>query len=615
MEQGGGPAFEFGAFRFDSTARVLYKGSERVPLSPKVADTLLVLLTHRGRVVDKNEIIQLVWPGIFVEEGGLTRNISALRKALGGDAESSSHIETIPKRGYRFVGAVQETFVTPDADSAAAGIAQAPARTGTSRRVAILVGAAALLLAVGVYVARLMKSANRVSDRVSAVAVLPLKNISSDAGQDYFAEGMTEVVATELSRTGLRVIAPASARRFQPGASLDEIGRVLNVDAVIQGSVLQSGERVRINVELVQIPTGRMLWADHYERDLRDVLSLQAEVAGAIARNASAEARARRLRSPRPRAVVPAAYQAYLRGRFFWNKRTEPALRQAVEYFNEAIEKDNTYAPAHAGLADSWALLGSNFFDAVPPHEAMPRAKAAALRALELDPGLAEAHTSLAYVMMAYDWDLEGAGNEFERALQCDPGYATAHHWRAHYLLAAGRVDAAAAEMRQALEIDPLSLPVNVGVGWCSYFARRYDDAIRQYRATLELEPDFALAHQTLGMALVQKGDYAGATAEFRQAVELSGRGASAIAYLGYARARAGSKADARAQLAQLTEISRQRYVPAIYRALIYLGLNDSAGFSSWLSKAREERSEYLIYNRFDPALDAVRANPLFQLP
>ena len=614
MENPGQTAFEFGAFRFDPAERVLYRGPERVPMSPKVADTLFVLLTHHGRVVEKGELMQLVWPDTFVEEGGLTRNISALRKALGGEAEGSRYIETIPKRGYRFVAPIKEALSEPEMGSST-GSLDAPQPPARRSHVAAMTLAAAVLLLVGAaYLGWFMWTRGHPSPRVSSVAVLPLKNISGDASQDYFAEGMTEVMATELSKTGLRVIAPASVRRLPPGTPLGDIGRRLDVEAVIQGTVLQSGGRVRINAQLIDIRTGQMLWADSYQDDLRDVLSLQAGVADAVARKVTTEVAVSGKSGPsRMQPVVPDAYQAYLRGRFFWNKRSEPALRKAVEYFDEAITKDGTYAPAYAGLADSWALLASNSYDAVPPREAMPRAKAAALRAVELDGGLAEAHTSLAYVRMAYDWDLPGADREFQQAIRCNPGYATAHHWRAHCYLAGGRIDAAFAEMRQALKLDPLSLPVNVGVGWCSYFARRYDEAITQYRKTLELEPDFALAHQTLGMALVEKHDYRDAIAEFQRAVTLSGGAPSAIASLGYACAVAGSKADAEAQLARLVELSQRRYVPAIYMALVYLGLRDGQRFSSWLSKAREERSEYLIYYRFDPNFDAVRTDPLFR--
>ena len=614
MEPPGGAVFEFGDFRFDPAERVLYRGSERVPLSPKVADTLLVLLTRHGRVVEKNELMQLVWPDTFVEEGGLARNISALRKALGDGTDGSRHIETIPKRGYRFVAPLGKTPTAAETAASVAGTGAVPHRPGIRFAMIATLAAAALVLVAAGYFLSFMTRHGRSTSQARSIAVLPLKNISGDAAQDYFAEGMTDEIATELSKTGLPVIAPASVRSLPPGAPLAEIGRRLSVEAVIQGSVLQSGNWVRINAQLVEIRTGRLLWADSYQRALRDVLRLQAEVADAIAHKTSSQAAAGERPGPtRLQSVVPDAYQAYLRGRFFWNKRTEPALRKAVEYFNEAIAKDGKYAPAYAGLADSWSLLASNSYDAVRPREGMPLAKAAAQRALELDGGLAEAHTSLAYVTMAYNWDLEGAEREFQQANRSNPGYATARHWHAHCLLAAGRLVEAAAEMRQAQNLDPLSLPVNVGVGWCSYFARRYDDAISQYRKTLELEPSFALAHQTLGLALAQKHDYPKAIAEFQTALKLSA-GASAMASLGYAYGLAGSKADARAQLARLVELSHQRYVPAIYMAQVCLGLRDGQGFSSWLSKAREERSEYLIYYQFDPALDAVRADPAFRL-
>ena len=375
MESQGGTAFEFGAFRFDPAERVLYRGPERVPLSPKVADTLLVLLTRHGRVVEKNELMQLVWPDTFVEEGGLARNISALRKALGDDADGSRHIETIPKRGYRFVAPLGKTPTEPETADTVVGIGAAPHRPGVRFAIAAILVAAALLLVATGYLVSFMTRHDHAAPRVKSIAVLPLKNISGDAAQDYFAEGMTEVIATELSKTGLPVIAPASVRSLRPGAPLEEVGRQLKVEAVIQGTVLQSGDRVRINAQLVDIGTGRLLWADSYQRDLRDVLRLQAEVAGAIARRTSSEAASGERPGPtRLQPVVPDAYQAYLRGRFFWNKRTEPALRKAVEYFKEAIAKDGTYAPAYAGLADSWSLLASNSYDAVPPRAGMPLA-------------------------------------------------------------------------------------------------------------------------------------------------------------------------------------------------------------------------------------------------
>jgi len=595
-----GHSFEFGAFRFDAAERVLYRAGERVPLAPKAADTLLVLLENHGRVVDKNDLLERVWPGTFVEEGGLARNISALRKVLGDGAEGGRHIETVPKRGYRFVAPLNQA-VPPVAEIPPAAQTPAP-RIWNFRRGAFFALACVALAAAAIAWLATRKAA---PPRIASLAVLPLKSLSGE-GQDYFAEGMTDVIATDLSKTGVRVIAPASVRRLKPASPLDEIGRRVGVDAVVQGTVLQSGGRVRITAQLVEVRTGRLVWADTYQSDLRDVLALQADVASAIARNVSSQVAAARPQSTASRPVIPAAYEAYLRGRFFWNKRTEPALRKALDYFTEAISKDGTYAPAYAGLADSWALLGSAFYDAVPPREAMPRAREAALRAIQLDGVLAEAHTSLGYVKMAYEWDLPAAEKEFQRAGECDPGYATVHHWHAHCLLAAGKVAEAAAEMRRAQSLDPLSLPVNVGIGWCSYFARNYDDAIRQYRATLELDPEFALARQALGMALARKADYSAAIAEFQAAVQLSSGSAAAIGWLGYAYALAGDRAAAREQAARLAALARERYVPAVYPALIALGLGDRAGFLAGISKARQERSEYLIYYRFDPSFETA---------
>jgi TolB-like protein/DNA-binding winged helix-turn-helix (wHTH) protein/Tfp pilus assembly protein PilF len=591
MDENRKPIYQFGAFRFDPAGRVLYRDGDVVPLTPKAADTLLILLERRGRVVEKGDLLKLVWPDTFVEEGGLARNISVLRKALGG------YIETIPKRGYRFVAPADEVPRQP------------------ARRAAVIAAAALLAGALAYFAYSYRARETPAGFRATAIAVLPLKNLSGDPAQEYVSDGMTDELATVLAKTGVRVIASDSVRRLRPGTPLDEIGRQLKVEAVIQGTVLASGERVRINAQLVEVGTGRLIWAESYQRSLPDVLGLQAEVAAAIAREVATSLAPRRKPGlARPRPVVPAAYQACLRGRYFWNKRTEAGLRKAIESFNEAIASDATYAPAHAGLADSYALLGSNFYDAIRPREAMPRARQAALKALALDNQNAEARTSLGYVLMAYDWDLPAAEKEFQQALRSNPSYATAHHWYAHFLLAAGQPDRAAAAMKEAQRLDPLSLPVNVGVGWCSYFARRWDEAIGQYRKTLELEPEFALARQALAMALEQKGAHGEAIAEFQKAAALSGGSASTIASLGHAYALAGAKADAQLQLARLADLSRQKYVPAIYRALVYLGLGDKDSAAAWLTKAQAERSEYLIYYRLDPSFDSIRGDKRFVL-
>ncbi|MGC9969808.1 MAG: tetratricopeptide repeat protein [Bryobacteraceae bacterium] len=588
--------YEFGPFRFDADDHLLLRAGEVVPLAPKAADTLLALLAHRGHVLEKGELMKIVWPDTFVEEGGLARNISILRKVLGEE-----YIETIPKRGYRFVAPASEI-------SGEAALAP-PRRSKRRLWAAGVIGAAvALLVVAGWFWIAASASAS--------LAVLPLKNLSNDPAQDYFSEGMTEALITNLAKIRtLRVIARNSVMRFQgPAVRLVDVGRDLGVGAVVEGTVLRSGDRVRINARLIDVKTGRLLWADSYERDLRDVLALQSEVAGAIAHEVRVKMTPQEQESlARSRPVDREAYHAYLKGRYLWNKRTQAALLEAIGFFQQAIDKDPSYALACAGLADTYALLGSNAYDALPPAKAMPLAKTAAMQALKIDQDLAEGHASLAYARLSYDWDLPGAEKEFRRAIELNPGYATAHHWYSHYYLAAGKLDKALAEMNKARELDPLSLVINVGAGWCYYYSRQYDRAIEAYRRTLELEPGFALAHQTLGMAYEQKGLHREAIAEFTQAVALSGASASTVAGLGHAYAAAGQRAKAEEQLARLREIAREKYVPALYFTSLYAGLGDRDQALEWLRKAVEERSDYLIYYKVDPTFDALRRDPRFQ--
>lgn len=601
----GGHVYEFGPFRIDPRERVLRRGEEAVALAPKAVETLLALIERRDRFVGKAELMKLVWPDAFVEETGLARNISVVRKALGDDPEGSQYIETVPKRGYRFVAQVRE-----------AGAGEAAAQTAGARRrwlwtAAALLAAGAAGLLVWKYAAGRPAAAP-----MRSIAVLPFRNLSHDPAQDYFAEGMAEVLTLDLARIErLRVIAPASAARYRnSSAPLSETARRLRVEGIVQGTAQMAGGRVRVTAQLTDTRTGAVLWGQSYERDLRDVFALQSELARAIARGVRAGAGAGGSEE-RPGRVAPEAWHAYLKGRYFWNKRTEEGLRQAVRQFEQAIAADAGYAPGHAGLADALALLGSNGYDAMPPREAMPAAKAAALRALELDDSLAEAHASLAYVHLSYEWDLPAAEKEFRRAIELNPGYATAHHWFGHYYLAAGKPDQALLEMRRALDLDPLSLPINTGVGWCLYFAGLTDRAIAQYREALSLDAGFALAHQVLGVACERKGWHDQAIGELRQAVELSGESPSAVAALAHAYASAGRRKEAAEEIARLTRASGKRYVPAAYLAAAWAGLGDLNRAGEWFRKAVAERSEYLIYFRHDPAFRHLVKDKRFQLP
>jgi TolB-like protein/Tfp pilus assembly protein PilF len=452
---------------------------------------------------------------------------------------------------------------------------------------------------------------------VMSLLVVPLENLSNDPAQQYFADGMTEELINRLGRIrALRVISLTSAMTYKGAKKpLPQIAQELKIDSAVEGSVMHSGDRVRITVQLLDAKTDRHLWDDTYERDLRDILSLQSELASSIAREVQVKLtpqEKRRLASAHP--VNPAAYEEYTNGRYHWNKRTPAVeLKRSIEYFERAIRHDPSYAPAYAGLADAYALLGSvGTDDLLRPREAMPKAEAAALKAVQLDDSLAEGHASLAYAKMSYDWDWAGAEREFKRAMELNPGYATAHQWYAHYLLAMGLVNEALAEMKRARDVDPLSPVINVGVGWCLYQARRYDRAIDEYRKALEMNPGFALPHCTMGMAYEQRGSYKEAIEHYKTGFALSGGAIFASARLAHAYGASGNRHEAERILDELLRLSKQRYIPAVYVASIYEALGDDNHLMEWVEKAYQERSDYLIYLRTEPSFDKMRFDPRF---
>ena len=567
-----------------------------VPLSPKAVDTLLALVSNHGRMLEKEELMKLIWPDSFVEEGGLTRNISILRKVFEEDASDVQYIETIPKRGYRFLAPVQEV-APPD---------NAPGRRSL-RFVWVMAG---LLVLAGYF-----QFVQRKAPGIHSLVVLPLQNPSNDPAQEYFTEGMTEDLINSLARIeALRVISRTSAMTYKnANKPLPEIARELNVDAVLEGSVVQSGGRVRITVRLFD-RAEKQLWAQDYQQDLRDVLTLQNEVASAIASEIRVKLTPREKNSlAASRTVDPEAYLDYSYGRYYWNKRAPEDIKKAIDYFQRAIAKDPNYAPPYAGLSDAFAQLGSVGIDVLRPEEAMSKAKAAAIQAVKLDDTLAEGHASLAYARMSYDWDLDAAQQEFQRAIQLNPGYATAHHWYAHYFLARNQPDNAMVEVKRAQSLDPLSSIINVGVGWCLYQSRRYEEAIREYRSTLDLNPNFSLTHCTLGMAYEGKHQYEDASSEYNKALALPVSRPFALTGLGRAYALSGKRGQAMDVLDELEKAARQQYVPAVYFAGIYSALGDANQSLKWLRKAIEERSDYVIYLRTDPWADSLRSDARFR--
>ena len=615
--------YEFGPFHIDDVERLLFRGEAMIPLTPKATDTLLALVSNPGRVLEKEELIKIVWPDTFVEEGGLARNISMLRKVFGEGTEDVQFIETIPKRGYRFAAHVSQVRaeVPPEPATELETPPQPPpAAPDPPRRSGRLAWVLTSLLVLAAVAAAYFYWSIRPAPgnlQVKSLAVLPLTNPSNAPSQEYFTEGMTEELINSLARIeALRVISRTSAMTYKGAKkSLRQIGHELDVDAIVDGSVMESGGRVRITIQLFEVKTERQLWAQSYERDLRDVLALQSEVASSIAREIQVKLTAQdkeRLASSRP--VNVEAYLAYSSGRYHWNQRTQEGFQRGIENFQRAIAKDASYAPAYAGLADAYALLGSIGFDMMPPKEVMPKAKAAAVEAVRLDDSLAEAHASLGYAKLTYDWDLAGADHEFKRALSLNPGYATAHHWYAHYLLAVGQPTLALAEMKRAQVLDPLSVVINLGVGWCLYQARRSNEAIEQYTATLDMNPNLGLAHATLGMAYQQSRMYPEAMREFKRAAELPGGSpALAMAGLGSAYGQSGKRSEALQVLADLEKAGKKQYVPAVYVAAIYASMGDRDNAILWTRRGFEERSEEMVYLKTEPWADSLRPDSRFQ--
>jgi len=449
--------------------------------------------------------------------------------------------------------------------------------------------------------------------KIESIAVLPLANLSGDPEQEYFADGMTDALIAELGQIGsLRVISRTSVMQYK-GAKrpLPQIAKELNVDAVIEGSVVRSGNRVRITAQLIGVVPERHLWARNYERDLRDVLTLQSEVAQAIANEVKIKLTPQeQARLARARPVSPEAHEAYLRGRYHWNLRTEDGLKKSLGYFQQAIEKDPAYALAYAGLADSYVILADGV---MAPREAYPRGKAAAFKALEIDETLAEAHAPLGAAREAYDWDWVGAEKEYKRAIELNPGYATAHQWYAMYLSEMGRHNEAIAETKRAQELDPLSLIINVHGGYIFFFARQYDEAIAQCRRTLELNPGFYQAHVYLGWPYEQQKLYAQAISEYQKAIALEPGNPALAAELARACAAAGKRTEALKVISQLKELSKQRYVSPYLMAQIHAALGDIDQACAWLEKAYEERSGELCTLKVDPRNDPLRSAPRFQ--
>src|SRR3984957_4219376 len=525
----------FGTYEVSLQSGEVRKAGMKIRVQQQPLKLLEVLLERPGEVVTREELRSREWPNESFGDFDQAVNIAIakLRSALGDSAENPRYIETLPKRGYRFIADV--SFVDaeghirrpefPPADSPGTDAAHqiqgnglaVPPVTGDGPRVqnpslpvaprrrwptGRIILAVALAVGLAILSVILFRPHGHAPTSIRSLAVLPLENLSADASQKYFSDGMTDQLITDLAQiSALKVISRTSVMAYEGARKpLPQIARELHVDAVVEGTVLRAGDQVRITAQLIDASTDKHLWSQSYEGELKDTLALQDRVAREIAEQIQINLTPREQAALKSvRVVNPEAYESYLKGRYFWNKRTADGLRVALAYFNQAIEEEPKYAQAYSGLTDTYALLGDWQYAVMTPVQAYPKAKAAALKAVELDSALGEAHNSLAFVLDGFDWDLDAGGKEFERAIELNPGYATAHHWYAWHLGLLGRYDEAIAEMRKAENLDPLSLIINADLAEILGLAHSYDESILQSRKAIEMDPNFALAHNQLG--------------------------------------------------------------------------------------------------------------------
>jgi TolB-like protein/DNA-binding winged helix-turn-helix (wHTH) protein/Tfp pilus assembly protein PilF len=626
----------FGTYEVSLQSGEVRKAGLRIRVQHQPMKLLEILLEHPGEVVTREELRSRVWPNESFGDFDQALNIAIgkLRGALGDSAENPRFIETLPKRGYRFIADVsvldadarpkrpesvagdlpgsQEKKTEPGHTLQGAGLAvAAKRRLWLTGRVIV---ALAFVLSLSILSVWLFRSRGPAPASIRSLAVLPLENLSGDASQNYFADGMTDELITDLAQiSALKVISRTSVMAYKGARKpLPQIARELNVDAVVEGTVLRSGDQVRITAQLIEASTDKHLWSQSYEGELRDTLALQSRVASAIADQIRINLTPREQAALKNVKVVnPEAYESYLKGRYFWNKRTSDGLKAALAYFKQAIEEDPKYAKAYSGLADTYALLGDWQYAVMTPKEAFPKAKAAAIKALELDSTLGEAHNSLAFVLDAFDWDFDSAGKEFRQAIEINPGYATAHHWYAWHLSVLGRFDEAIEEMRKAENLDPLSLIIKADLAEILVIAHSYDESIRRSRKTIEMDPSFALAHSQLAEAYLQKQMYAEAVAELQMAVKLSGDSPTCLANLARAYVASGKWSEAEKLMSDLKKRSNPSLSYSSEIAVIYVALGDRDQAMDWLEKAYEERFNPSVLLR--PGFDRLRSDPRFQ--
>jgi DNA-binding winged helix-turn-helix (wHTH) protein/TolB-like protein len=609
-----GAVYRFGPFLLVPSERMLLHDGAPVALAGKPFDLLVALVSQAGHLVTKDELLQQVWPGFVVEEVNLSVNMSAIRKALARSPDAADWIETVPRQGYRFKGTVEVDDVATLHSTGLSGVRTAeppaapspasPKRT-VRQQARLALGAAALVL-----VAWLGWRTFDLAAPYAAVAVMPFA--ADTPANAHLADGIAEEAINALTRAPtLRVAPRASAFRLR-GADPVEAGRRLDAPAVVTGSLARDGERLTLQVELVDVERAAQVWSSRYEVGLAELPTLQRRVVEDLARSlrvrpAAGNDEKRLAQGPTLNAE---AYQAYLQGRYLWNQRSEAELRRAVAHFLRAIELDPSFALAYAALADTYTTLGYLSHDA--PAATFPVARPYALKAIELDPSLSQAHAALAYIRFYFDWDWAGASEAFRRAIELNPSDPVAHQWHAVFLLAAGRTGSGMDEVRKAQRLDPLSLGINTDVGFHHYYNGRYADAIAQLHSVLGMKRDFGLAQLWLARSYLEVGRLDESLAATASAEATAPEWPVLVAARGYTLGVMGRTDEARAVRDEMETLSGRRFVTAYGMALVHAGLGDKAQAFMWLEKAFAERSHWLVWLRLDPRWKTLRGDPRF---
>ena len=624
--------YEFGEFRIDTVKRRLLRDGSIVALTPKSFDTLLVLVESAGQVVEKDDLIEKVWTGVAVEENNLTQNISALRKALGEKREEPQYILTIPGVGYRFIAEVREL----SRDEAASSTSAEPAAVeldyhtivNSAKHESLLdersawrrprtVIAAALVIAVGLAgvtyrVAKRTKGAEAASKpQIKSIAILPFRPLATGETDEYLGVGMADALIAKLSSIKQITVRPTSSIVRYANADVDPIkaGSDLNVNSVLDGRVQRIGDRIRVTVQLLRASDGAPLWANKFDEKYTDVFSLEdrisEEVAAWLVPTLTGQ---QKQHLARHYTEDTEAYQSYIKGLYYWNKRSSADIKKAIDYYEDAIIKDANFALAYAGLADAYATLG--ILDDQRPQDLTSKARSAAMKAVELDDGLAEAHAALGYVKHRYEWDFVGAEKELRRGIELNPNYATAHQWYGWYLISLGKFDGALAEFQQAQQLDPLSLYTNLTLGVPYFYSHNYEKAAEQFQRVSEMNPDFPLAHSWLARTRMHQGKHDEALAELQKTGKLRGESLTEFPLAGYLYALAGKRAEARQVLEASQRASKDHYVSAYGIGTIYAGLGENDKAFESLEKAFNERDSTMAFIKVDQRLDNIRSDP-----